>query len=100
MRLASGGRGFVHALLALALATTAGRAFAQSQASQPPPPPPADTTTQIEQPEAVPPPPADPPPADRFDVASLYDERPSTPGRIMSRWGGFIDDIEGYDEQL
>ncbi|MES2002687.1 MAG: hypothetical protein V4444_10310 [Pseudomonadota bacterium] len=96
MRLASGGRGFVHALLALALATTAGRAFAQSQASQPPPPPPADTTTQVEQPEAVPPPPADPPPADPVAPAPTDPNAPppdtgeqKTPERVPPDASGF-----------
>ncbi len=36
-------------------------------------------------------------PPDRFDVDTLYDPRPATPGRIMSRWGGFIDGIDGFD---
>ncbi|MDP1794307.1 MAG: type I polyketide synthase, partial [Acidimicrobiales bacterium] len=39
-------------------------------------------------------------PSDRFDVEALYDERPATPGRIMSRWGGFVDDIEGFDTRF
>lgn len=30
-------------------------------------------------------------PADRFDVDALYDPVPATPGRIMTRWGGFVD---------
>ena len=36
-------------------------------------------------------------PADRFDVDALYDERPATSGRIMSRYGGFVDGIETVD---
>lgn len=36
-------------------------------------------------------------PAERFDVGELYDPVPSTPGRIMTRWGGFLDRIEEFD---
>jgi acyl transferase domain-containing protein/NADPH:quinone reductase-like Zn-dependent oxidoreductase/acyl carrier protein len=36
-------------------------------------------------------------PADRFDAAAFYDPRPGTPGKMSSRWGGFVDDIEGFD---
>jgi myxalamid-type polyketide synthase MxaE and MxaD len=30
-------------------------------------------------------------------IGDLFDPRPGTPGRIASRWGGFVDDIEGFD---
>ncbi len=36
-------------------------------------------------------------PADRFDVAGLYTPVPAVPGKIMSRWGGFLDDIDKFD---
>lgn len=36
-------------------------------------------------------------PADRIDLTHYYDERPATPGRIMTRWGGFLPDIEQFD---
>lgn len=36
-------------------------------------------------------------PASRMDLDRLFDERPSTPGRIMSRWGGYLDDIDRFD---
>lgn len=36
-------------------------------------------------------------PADRFDLAHFYDERPATPGRVMTRWGGFLDDLDRFD---
>ncbi|TXC66110.1 acyltransferase domain-containing protein [Piscinibacter aquaticus] len=36
-------------------------------------------------------------PSDRFDLAHFYDERPATPGRVMSRWGGFLRDIDLFD---
>ena len=35
-------------------------------------------------------------PADRFNIAAYYDEQPATPGKVMSRWGGFID--QRFDE--
>lgn len=36
-------------------------------------------------------------PPDRIDLTRYYDERPATPGRIMSRWGGFLRGIESFD---
>lgn len=36
-------------------------------------------------------------PADRYDVDPLYDPRPQTPGRTVSRWGGFLDRIAEFD---
>src|SRR3954454_17496335 len=36
-------------------------------------------------------------PADRFDVDVVYDARPGTPGKIYSRWGGFLDQIDQFD---
>ncbi|MBK8323391.1 MAG: type I polyketide synthase [Betaproteobacteria bacterium] len=36
-------------------------------------------------------------PADRVDLARFYDPRPATPGRIMTRWGGFLEKIEEFD---
>lgn len=36
-------------------------------------------------------------PPDRIDLAHYFDERPATPGRIMTRWGGFLRDIESFD---
>ena len=36
-------------------------------------------------------------PADRIDLAHFHDERPATPGRIMTRWGGFLRGIESFD---
>ncbi len=38
-----------------------------------------------------------PVPPDRFDVDALYDERPATPGRVMSRFGGFVPGVEDFD---
>lgn len=36
-------------------------------------------------------------PADRFDIEALYDPTPATPGKVMSRWGGFLPDIQRFD---
>ncbi len=36
-------------------------------------------------------------PPDRFDVDAFFDPTPATPGKIMSRWGGFIADIDRFD---
>jgi myxalamid-type polyketide synthase MxaE and MxaD len=36
-------------------------------------------------------------PPDRFDAAALYDPRLATPGRIASRRGGFLADIDRFD---
>jgi acyl transferase domain-containing protein/trans-aconitate methyltransferase/acyl carrier protein len=36
-------------------------------------------------------------PADRWDVDALFDADPDAPGRLSSRWGGFLDDIRGFD---
>ncbi|MGB9304806.1 MAG: polyketide synthase, partial [Mycobacterium sp.] len=36
-------------------------------------------------------------PADRWDVDDHYDPERGVKGRSVSRWGGFIDDIGGFD---
>ena len=36
-------------------------------------------------------------PADRIDIARFFDERPATPGHMMSRRGGFLDGIDTFD---
>ncbi|MGW4158261.1 type I polyketide synthase [Streptomyces sp. NPDC004788] len=36
-------------------------------------------------------------PEDRFDVSPHYDGEPGTPGRTVSRHGGFIDDVYAFD---
>ncbi len=36
-------------------------------------------------------------PADRLNLTRLYDERPATPGKIMSRWGGYLDKLDEFD---
>ncbi|MBS1244040.1 MAG: Beta-ketoacyl synthase, partial [Deltaproteobacteria bacterium] len=36
-------------------------------------------------------------PRDRWDVDALYDPDPEAPGRIATRWGGFLPAIDGFD---
>ncbi|MEV8373915.1 type I polyketide synthase [Kribbella sp. NPDC056861] len=39
-------------------------------------------------------------PAERFAVDEFYDSAPATPGRMMSRYGGFLDRIEEFDAEF
>jgi polyketide synthase 5 len=36
-------------------------------------------------------------PADRWDADELYDPEAGMPGRSVSRWGAFLDDVTGFD---
>jgi len=36
-------------------------------------------------------------PASRWDVAALYDADPARPGRMSTRWGGFLGQVDGFD---
>jgi myxalamid-type polyketide synthase MxaE and MxaD len=36
-------------------------------------------------------------PRERWDIDSLYDADADAPGKIASRWGGFIDDVGAFD---
>ncbi len=36
-------------------------------------------------------------PAARFKLDGLFDPDPSAPGKIVTRWGGFIEDIDQFD---
>lgn len=36
-------------------------------------------------------------PGDRWDVEAWYDSDPAAPGKMSTRWGGFIDDVYGFD---
>src|ERR1700753_2545201 len=39
-------------------------------------------------------------PATRFAVDDFYHSDPATPGRMMSRYGGFLDGIEDFDAEF
>lgn len=39
-------------------------------------------------------------PEDRFDIDEFYDPDPATPGTIYTRFGGFLDEIEGFDPEF
>ncbi|NTX50379.1 SDR family NAD(P)-dependent oxidoreductase [Myxococcus sp. CA039A] len=36
-------------------------------------------------------------PAERWDVNRLYDRDPAAPGKVTSRWGGYLDRVDGFD---
>jgi acyl transferase domain-containing protein/acyl-CoA synthetase (AMP-forming)/AMP-acid ligase II/acyl carrier protein len=36
-------------------------------------------------------------PEERWDLDDVYDPDPATPGRMHSKWGGFVDDVKGFD---
>ncbi len=39
-------------------------------------------------------------PADRWDVEAFYDPDPSAPGKMSTRWGAFLDRVDGFDAGL
>lgn len=39
-------------------------------------------------------------PEDRFDIDEFYDPDPEIPGKIYSRFGGFLDGIDGFDPEF
>ncbi|HWM71945.1 MAG TPA: aminotransferase class III-fold pyridoxal phosphate-dependent enzyme [Steroidobacteraceae bacterium] len=39
-------------------------------------------------------------PASRWNVNAFYDPEPGRPGRMVTRWGGFIDDVERFDAEF
>ncbi|OBF51938.1 polyketide synthase [Mycobacterium sp. 852002-53434_SCH5985345] len=36
-------------------------------------------------------------PPDRWDADEYYDPQPGIPGRSVTKWGGFLDDVAGFD---
>ncbi|MDT5086460.1 MAG: polyketide synthase 5, partial [Mycobacterium sp.] len=39
-------------------------------------------------------------PPDRWDADEYYDPEPGVPGRSVSRWGAFMDDVGGFDSEF
>jgi acyl transferase domain-containing protein/acyl carrier protein len=39
-------------------------------------------------------------PEDRFDIDEFYDPDPEKPGKIYTRFGGFLDGIDGFDPEF
>ncbi len=39
-------------------------------------------------------------PANRWDADDYYDPEPGVPGRSVSKWGAFLDDVAGFDSEF
>ncbi|NEO69417.1 beta-ketoacyl synthase N-terminal-like domain-containing protein [Moorena sp. SIO3H5] len=39
-------------------------------------------------------------PADRWDIDAFYDPKPGTPGKMSTRWGGFLEQVDQFDPQF
>jgi polyketide synthase 5 len=39
-------------------------------------------------------------PPDRWEVDEYYDPEPGVPGRSVSKWGSFLDDVAGFDSEF
>src|SRR5512141_263616 len=38
-------------------------------------------------------------PSDRWDVNRFYDPNPDAPGKMSTRWGGFLDRVDEFDPE-
>ncbi|MGK7942439.1 MAG: type I polyketide synthase [Crocosphaera sp.] len=36
-------------------------------------------------------------PSERWDIQSYYNETPATPGKMNTKWGGFLDEVDKFD---
>nr|WP_317134464.1 beta-ketoacyl synthase N-terminal-like domain-containing protein [Leptolyngbya sp. 7M] len=39
-------------------------------------------------------------PPDRWDIDQFYDPTPGRPGKMNTRWGGFLDQVDQFDPQF
>ena len=39
-------------------------------------------------------------PSERWDIDAFYDPKPDTPGKMITRWGGFITQIDQFDSSF
>ncbi|MGK7879521.1 MAG: type I polyketide synthase, partial [Crocosphaera sp.] len=39
-------------------------------------------------------------PSNRWDTKLLYSERPVTPGKMNTKWGGFLEQVDGFDAEF
>src|SRR5262249_33759807 len=39
-------------------------------------------------------------PPDRWDIDRYFDPRPAIPGRMNTRWGGFLNEIDQFDPEF
>ncbi len=39
-------------------------------------------------------------PANRWDIGQFYDPDPSVPGKMNTRWGGFLDQVDAFDPEF